>query len=521
MKELPRTLDETYQRTLQGIDEEKWECAHRIFQFLTISARPLRVEELAEVFAIRVDAETTGIPEFNARWRPANAEAAVLSACSSLITVVDFCGEKIVQFSHFSVQEFLTGNRLAGSRHLSRYHVLPRSAHTLLARTCLSVLLCLGTRIHKRSVKKMFPLATYAAEHWVGHAHQGGASSLIDDAMESLFDKKKPHFAAWIWTYDIDNPSGPHMVHTHPERQEAPPLYYAALCGFKSMVVRLVNAHPQDVNGRRGDGGTPLHAALRMGHSEVALFLLQHYAKPNVKDGRYQAPLHIASNQGYTDVIQSLITRGADLNAEDRECETPLSLASRHGRIEAIRLLLQHGADVNHQGSFERAPLHVASNYGHHELVRSLLNGGADANAKDQYLQSPLHLASDLGYVAVASVLFAHGAEVDGRDVRGWTPLHMASSGGQVEAVRMLLDHGADVNAEEHDGWTALHLAVYNGRYRVVDLLLQRGADPRTKNKEGNTPFGVVSGSNNAAHVKAARLLSKKAERGNRTCRRL
>jgi ankyrin repeat protein len=514
-------LDETYERTLQGIDEEKWECAYRIFQFLTISARPLRVEELAEVFAIRADAETTGIPEFDARWRPADAEAAVLSACSSLITIVDVCGEQVVQFSHFSVQEFLTGNRLARSEHLSRYHVLLRSAHTFLAKACLSILLRLTTRIHKGSVKKMFPLVDYAAKHWVGHAHQGEVSSLIDDGMEHLFDEKKPYFVAWVWAYDMDNPSGPHMVNTHPEKPGAGPLYYAALCGFQSTVVRLVNANPQVVNAPGGDSGSPLHAALCKGHLAVALYLLQHRAKANVKDSQHQTPLHIASHQGYTDVIRSLITHDVDLNAEDRENETPMSLASRHGKIEAIQLLLQHGADANHRGSSGQAPLHVASNYGHREVVQLLLDHGANPNAQDQYLQGPLHLASDLGCLAVASVLLEHGADVDARDVRGWTPLHMACSGGKVEAARLLMDRGANVGAEEEDGWTALHLAAYNGRYRVVDLLLQRGADPHTKNKEGNTPIRVISESHNAAQVEAARLLSKKMEKRNRARRRL
>jgi len=525
LKELPKTLDETYERMLQGIDEEKWECAYRIFQFLTASARPLHVDELAEVFAIQVDQETTGIPEFNTRWRPANAEAAVLSTCSSLVTVVDVYGSQIVQFSHFSVQEFLTGNRLAGSEHISRFHVLPGPAHAFLAKACLSILLRLSTRIHKGSVKKMFPLATYAAEHWVSHARHADPSSLIDDGMDSLFDGKKPYFAAWLWVYDVDNPSGPHMAYTHPERPEVAPLYYAALCGFRGLVERLVDASPQDVDTQGGDGGTPLHAALRKGHSEVALFLLQRCAKANVKDSQHQTPLHIASHQGYADVIQSLITSGVDPNAKDRENETPLSLAARQGKLEAIRLLLQNGADANHQGSLGWTPLHVASNNGHREVAQLLLDNGANVNAQDQYLQAPLHLASDLGCLAVASVLLDQGAKVDARDVSGWTPLHMASSGGQVDAARLLLDHGADVNAVEQEEWTALHLAAYNGHHRVMELLLQHGANPQTQNKDGNTPSQVVSESNNAAQAETERLLSNNRGGGDKDqdcqCRRL
>lgn len=506
LDDLPKSLDETYERMLQSIDEEKWECAHRIFQFLTVAARPPRVEELAEVFAIRADRETTAIPEFNARWRPPNAEEAVLSACPSFITVTKVNGEQIVQFSHFSVQEYLTGNRLASSP-LARYHVLPQHAHTFLGKACLSILLRLSLRIHKGSVKKMFPLVGYAAENWVGHAHNGDAFCLTDDEMEPLFDENQPYFAGWLWVYDINNPSGRHMTHTHPEKPGVAPLYYAASCGFYSMVKRLVDTHLQDINTQYGDGGTPLHAALRNGYSDIALFLLQCCAKADIKDSKHQTPLHIASQEGYIDVIRSLITYDADANAEDRQIETPLSLASRHGRLDAIPLLLQHGADPDHQDSYGQAPLHVASKHGHHEVTRLLLDRGANSIVQDDHLQTPLHLASDLGCLAVASVLLEHGAHVDAKDVRGWTPLHMASSGGQMEAAQLLLEKGADPNAGDQDGWTALHLAAYNGHHRVVGLLLERGADPQKRNKEGNTPYQVISEYNTAAQVEAAQLL--------------
>jgi ankyrin repeat protein len=480
-KELPPSLDGTYERALQRIDEETWECAHRIFQFLTVSDRPPRVEELAEVFAIQTDEETAGIPEFDASWRPAEAEAAILSACSSLVTVVNVDGEKIVQFSHFSVQDFLTGSRLASSEHLSRYHVVPQSAHTFLARACLSILLCLDTHIHKGSVKKDFPLASYAAEHWVSHARHGDVSSLIGhgNGMECLFDKDKPHFAAWLWVYDIDKPSGPHMVRAHPEKPEATPLYYAASCGFLGLVQWLVKAHPGDVNRintRSSEGGSSLHAALCKGHLDIALFLLQHRADAKAKDNLCRTPLHIVSRGGYTEVIQPLIAHGAHLNAKDRENKTPLALASRYGRVEAVQLLLKHGADVNRQDSFG---------------------------------STPLHLALEQGCLPVARVLLEHTADVDARDASGWTPLHRASSNGKVEATRLLLDHKADVNARYQDDWTALRLAEHNGHRQIVELLLQCGAESHIQKEEERKPPQVSPESNDATEVEAAELRSK------------
>jgi len=80
-------LDETYERILLEIDEEKQVYANRLFQCLAMSIRPLRAEELAEIFAVLPNAEST--PDFDASWRPEDPEAFILSACSTLVTIVD------------------------------------------------------------------------------------------------------------------------------------------------------------------------------------------------------------------------------------------------------------------------------------------------------------------------------------------------------------------------------------------------------------------------------------------------
>ena len=87
LNELPETLDETYGRILQEIPKSNRLHAHRLLQCLTVAIRPLCVEELAEVLAVDFGA-TGGIPKLNKDLRWEDQEQAVLSACSSLITVV-------------------------------------------------------------------------------------------------------------------------------------------------------------------------------------------------------------------------------------------------------------------------------------------------------------------------------------------------------------------------------------------------------------------------------------------------
>jgi hypothetical protein len=103
-----------------------------LLQCLVVAVRPLLVEELAEVLAF--DFNVGGTPQLNQGWRWEDQEEAVMSACSSLVTIIDDGRSRVVQFSHFSVKEFLTADRLAEPiRDVSRYYIRLEAAHTILA----------------------------------------------------------------------------------------------------------------------------------------------------------------------------------------------------------------------------------------------------------------------------------------------------------------------------------------------------------------------------------------------------
>jgi len=182
LNDLPKTLDETYGRTLLNIDEERREFAQRLLRCLTVSIRPLRVDELTEILAIQFDEEAS--PTFDAAWHPENAEEAAISACSSLIAIIDKGGRQVVQFSHFSVKEYLTSEQIATSEIcLKYYHILPEPTHIVLAHASLGVLLYLDEKIDRDTIGQ-FPLAPYAARHWIDHAQFRDVSSHINEVMK-------------------------------------------------------------------------------------------------------------------------------------------------------------------------------------------------------------------------------------------------------------------------------------------------------------------------------------------------
>jgi len=280
LNELPPTLDETYERTLQKIPKEKKQHAHRLFQCLVAAIRPLRVEELAEIFAIDFDQDAGS--NFVEAWRPEIPEEAMLSACSILIVVIDGNeGSRIVQFSHFSVKEFLTSDRLWTSevRNIARFHIPPNTANTILARACLTVLLQLDENAGKKRLAT-FPLAFYAAQHWFDHARYEGVAPRLQDAMEQLFNPSKPYFAAWVWVYDVDGLTRESIedLDDHPWPPKATALHYAVSCGLVGPAKYLISTHGEDVNAKCGESGSPLHAASWRGYLDAMSLLLDHGA---------------------------------------------------------------------------------------------------------------------------------------------------------------------------------------------------------------------------------------------------
>jgi hypothetical protein len=206
LAELPETLDETYERTLRVINKANWEFAHRMFQFVSVASRPLHVKELADMLAF--DFEAGSIPKFHKECRLEDPEDAILSTCSTLLAIVNNQGSPVIQFSHFSVKEFLTSTRLAQATDIisRRYHVSMTPAHTLVAQACLGILLYLDKDVTSDSLKD-FPLAEYAAKNWVDHAQFEDVSRNVEDGMKQLFDPRKPHLAICVWIHDSAIPT--------------------------------------------------------------------------------------------------------------------------------------------------------------------------------------------------------------------------------------------------------------------------------------------------------------------------
>ena len=202
----------------------------------------------------------------------------------------------------------------------------------------------------------------------------------------------------------------------------------------------------------RGDGGTPLVAALFWGHREVAELL-----------GREPVNLRVAAGLGDLELIRELVGRpqagahrgfyrphggfpaGQPSDDPQEVLDEALVWAAKSDRDEAIRLLVELGAGVD-ADPYRGTALTWAAANGRVASIRTLIELGADANHRGTF-GGP-----------------SHGD--------GVTAIHLAAQSGQREAVVALLELGADpLILDNLHGGNALGWARVGGHEELADVL--------------------------------------------------
>ena len=313
MKSLPKTLDDTYARILCNIDEEHSKDAFKILQWLAYSARPLRIDEVAEVIAVDIEGDSRFDPENRLR-EPRD----ILTICSSLVTtaastIEDYYGNLIegeeLRLAHFSVKEYLVSDRVQTGP-ASQYTV-KKCADEYIARTCLTYLLHFrGPMLLTSNNIDEYPLARYAAQYWTQHARVAGKEInpiLVQQLSMDLFLSKKDAYLNCVRLFNPDSNLS-NMAMTF--ESIVPPLYYASFTGLLGPAQQLLE-EGADVNTQGGHFGNPLQAASYRGQDQIVQRLLEEGADVNTQGGGYGNALQAASYGGHDQIVQRLLEKGA------------------------------------------------------------------------------------------------------------------------------------------------------------------------------------------------------------------
>ena len=234
--------------------------------------------------------------------------------------------------------------------------------------------------------------------------------------------------------------------------------------------VRLLIASGAKVDEAAPDGMTPLILAINKHHEDVALFLLDKGADPNLADAGFTA-LHSAAATGHLAVAKALLVHGANANAR---LTMPLRLSAAfipyNPELVSGRLS-QVGA----------TPFMLAAKSVDTKMMRLLLEGGAD----------PLLRAND---ATTALILAAGLGKRSSTDMFAFIRYYTWDEARAVETIKLCLELGLDINAANTYGETALQGATYHAAHQVIEFLVANGANINATNWAGQTPLRLAQG---------------------------
>jgi ankyrin repeat protein len=211
----------------------------------------------------------------------------------------------------------------------------------------------------------------------------------------------------------------------------------------------------------RGDGGTPLVAALFWGHRATPGLLAE-------RGGLHPRNLRVAAGLGRLDVIDDLV--GADGRLAP-EASAHRGFYRPHGGFPAWK----PGSDP--QEVLDEA-LAWAARSDRAEALDVLVARGARVDA-DVYRGTALAWAAACGRAGAVERLVALGADPSGRGTFGGpshgdgvTPLHLAAQNGHLQTIRALVAAGADTTVSDGlYGGTPADWAGHFGHTAAADLL--------------------------------------------------
>jgi uncharacterized protein len=266
-------------------------------------------------------------------------------------------------------------------------------------------------------------------------------------------------------------------------KQGFTPLHFSARVGdlesVKSLLAAGVDMNIQTQTGEGETGGTigytPLLVATTRAQVEVALYLLDHGADPNIGAAGF-TPLHWASTSWEGYASNPVYGFGDPMSG----------IPDRQAKLRLVKALLAHGANVNarmtkrapsfatgYTDSVGATPLLLAASIDDVEMMHILLDAGADPKIVTATNATAVMAATGLNHGIGESLV----TEAEARD-----------------AVKLLLELGLDPKGETTFGENALFGPAYRGWNTLLAQMIDLGVNVNAVSKAGVTPWLAANG---------------------------
>ncbi|KAK4060549.1 uncharacterized protein Triagg1_10674 [Trichoderma aggressivum f. europaeum] len=527
--DLPKGLDQTYERILGMIDPKYQEHILSCLKWLAFSFIPLSVDQLAHIFIMRpsdMDTNEKIMQRLNQSEQLFDSQD-VLAYFSGLV-LVEF---GTVRLAHFSVKEYLTSSRIYRDDALS-LGFSAADAHLWIAYWCLAYHIYLSTP-DSRIIQTRYVLKSYSTTYWPLHLemvpYKIWTAQVVEKlaiclAMQSqsllnMIVGSKMYKDQWRRMKELSYSDMTEMLMR--------PYCFTAWRGFT-----LITGHV--LSQRFGvkqyfaqeDFDVALYYAIRGGSLRLVQLLLDKGANADASaistikdesgDGKAGDMLQLAVFRGSLAMVNLLLDRGADINAQRGGWGSALQTAARDEHLSMLKLLVEREADINGPSNEAGCVLYAAA--GNMDCLRFLLDNGADVNKRgtgnmDKTAFCEAARAKDW---EIFDLLLEQGANVNLGGMGGY-PLHEMITNyrpgmdrifpqlkrtfglsigvdGELRRLKLLLSLGADPNALDGKCDTALHKACGHHKLRcsstcvqIAQLLIDHGADVNIVGKSHGT----------------------------------
>jgi hypothetical protein len=411
VEDLPKGLTATYKRFLYNIPTEYKEVAAVLLQFIAGSIRPLFLDEIRILLALKDPQQS--IASIEADSQP-NIRETIETILGPFIRI----SEGRVYFIHQTAKDFLNSLYKQPDHPLSKaYGIDQINANLLLARSCISYLclndfnmdsfaedqggiqdspnsplrtsedeglydiwnnLNLGDNMFLRDsdiaesercslIAEKYAFFNYSAVHWTRHFAL--CSTICPDDLQrsglELLQSNTNKFSNWFRYYWCQR----EMDLTFPTTFN--PFITACFFGHLTTIKFLEDIEaPIDVD----TATCGLFWASYKGHPRVVSHLLHQHSPPNRETVDHQTSLIAAVRFDHLDVVQLLLeTKGINVNSKGKDGRTALSIAAGNGHLAIVERLLSHETiqpDVPDSGGW--TPIFWAVGGKYSEIVRRL-----------------------------------------------------------------------------------------------------------------------------------------------------
>ena len=204
-------------------------------------------------------------------------------------------------------------------------------------------------------------------------------------------------------------------------------------------------------------------------NTDIAKFLLNFNADPNVWTTENQSPLMWASRFGNSYLVKKLLQNKADINFQHTDGATALYRACEYNKDEIVDILIDANANPDICTNVKnKSPLIKSSAKGNAKIVKKLLQNKPNINIKDFKGQSALFWACKKNRKMIVEILLNANANPNiCENKKNKSPLMIACQNGNVEIVQTFIHNEVDLNLKDIDGKTALEWAVEKGHDEI------------------------------------------------------